>query len=385
MMAIGLVHNATELYIVRLLTGISGASFVICQYWTSSMFIREIAGTANSLASGWGNLGGGVAQIIMGSVLFPLFKLIYGPEHSHSAWRSMFILPAVGGIITAFCIMKYSDDTPKGNYRKLSRLGIAPEAKIMKSFRLASMNPNTWFLFVQYAGCFGVEVTMTTGAALYFIDEFEQTTEAAAALASIFGWLNLFARGLGGFISDIMNVKMGMRGRLLWQMVSLVAEGAFIICFGYAKTLGAAIGTMVAFSLFVQTSEGSTYSIVPYVCPRATGSVAGIVGAGGNVGGVVYLFLITKLNYNRGFVYMGWSVICSALLCFIVNIPGYSKGLRRLDNLESGQVLEDDDDALENGDNDLDARKVSDYDQDAEKNEDYAKNEDVDKTGSASG
>mmetsp|Transcript_14567 Transcript_14567/g.18418 ORF Transcript_14567/g.18418 Transcript_14567/m.18418 type:complete len:274 (+) Transcript_14567:1-822(+) len=209
----------------------------------------------------------------------------------------------------------------------------------MKSFRLASLNLNTWLLFVQYACCFGVEVTMTTGAALYFVDEFDQSTEAAAALASIFGWLNLFARGLGGFISDIMNVKMNMRGRLLWQMVSLVFEGAFIICFGYAKTLGASIGTMVAFSLFVQTSEGSTYSIVPYVCPRATGSVAGIVGAGGNVGGVIYLFMISKMDYDKGFVYMGWSVICSAFLCLVINIRGYSRGLRRMGESEmSGQV-----------------------------------------------
>jgi NNP family nitrate/nitrite transporter-like MFS transporter len=348
-MLIGIVHNATELYIIRLFTGISGSSFVICQYWTSSMFVREIAGTANSLASGWGNLGGGVAQIVIGSALFPLFKVIYGKESQDYAWRTIFIAPAICGIITAICLMKYSDDTPKGNYRKMHRLGTAPVPKIMKSFRLASFNMNTWILFIQYACCFGVEVTMTTGAAFYFSDAFDQTTESAAALASIFGWLNLFARGLGGFISDIMNVKFGMRGRLLWQVVSLVFEGALIICFGYAKTLAGSISTMIAFSLFVQTSEGSTYSIVPYVCPRATGSVAGIVGAGGNVGGVIFLFLITKLDYEKSFFYMGLTVIACSLLSFYINIAGYSRGLRKMDNVREVDIADGSDHDI-NGD-----------------------------------
>ena len=38
------------------------------------MFTKEIAGTANALVGGWGNLGGGVTQLVMGAVLFPLFK-----------------------------------------------------------------------------------------------------------------------------------------------------------------------------------------------------------------------------------------------------------------------------------------------------------------------
>jgi len=334
-MATGLVHNATELYIVRLLSGIGGSTFVTCQYWTSSIFVREIAGTANSIASGWGNLGGGVAQVFMGSILFPLFKLMYGEENSSLAWRSIFVVPASFAILTAVFVMKYSDDTPKGNFRKLNHLGMLKETNIRTSFRRAASSINTWILFAQYACCFGVEVTMTTGAAYYFSDVFGQSTESAAALASIFGWLNLFARGLGGFISDIMNVKYGMRGRLIWQVISLILEGILIICFGYSRTLGGAICSMIFFSLFVQTSEGSTYSIVPYVCPRATGSVAGIVGAGGNVGGVLFLYLITLLGeYKQAFLYMGVAVICSSVLTLFINIQGFSRLLSGKEELK---------------------------------------------------
>lgn len=69
---------------------------------------------------------------------------------------------------------------------------------------------------------------MNNAAALYFKEEFGQSTESAAAIASIFGWMNLFARGLGGFLSDKMNTRMGMRGRLWAQTVCLALEGAMV-------------------------------------------------------------------------------------------------------------------------------------------------------------
>uniref|UniRef100_A0A7S3PUF4 Major facilitator superfamily (MFS) profile domain-containing protein n=1 Tax=Chaetoceros debilis TaxID=122233 RepID=A0A7S3PUF4_9STRA len=329
-MATGLVNTAAELYILRLITGVAGASFVVTQYWTSCMFTREIAGTANSLVAGWGNLGGGLTQIVMGSALFPLFKVIYSYSSSDErevadrAWRIVFIVPAILSLAMAVLVMKFSDDSPKGNYRKLKRLGLMPRVQAMKAVKDAATDMNTWLLFVQYACCFGVEVTMTAGLALYFIDEFKQSTESAAALASIFGWMNLFARGLGGFISDIMNVRMGMKGRLIWQFVSMLAEGAMLIAFAYVKTLGGAIGTMVLFSLFVQSTEGSTFSIIPYVCPTATGSVAGIVGAGGNVGGVVFLLMIQQWSYRQGFRVMAFSVLCCSVFSFFIVIRGHA-------------------------------------------------------------
>jgi NNP family nitrate/nitrite transporter-like MFS transporter len=44
---------------------------------------------------------------------------------------------------------------------------------------------------------------------------------------------------------------------------------------------------MLAFGLFVKMSNGATYAVVPFINRRALGMVAGIVGAGGNVGAVL--------------------------------------------------------------------------------------------------
>jgi NNP family nitrate/nitrite transporter-like MFS transporter len=41
----------------------------------------------------------------------------------------------------------------------------------------------------------------------------------------------------------------------------------------------------------LKMANGATYSLVPFVNPKAVGSVAGIVGAGGNIGAMLIAFL----------------------------------------------------------------------------------------------
>ena len=62
----------------------------------------------------------------------------------------------------------------------------------------------------------------------------------------------------------------------------LALEGLALILFCQMATLLMAVGAMIIFNLFVQMSEGATFSVVPFINRRALGSVAGIVGAGGN-------------------------------------------------------------------------------------------------------
>merc|ERR1712084_16051 len=163
------------------------------------------------------------------------------------------------------------------------------------------------------------------GSATYFKETFDLTTESAAAIASIFGWMNLFARGLGGFTSDIFNSKMGMRGRLIWQTVCLLIEGVMVLIFANTKSLGLSIFILVIFSSFVQAAEGSTYGIVPYVDPPSTGSIAGIVGAGGNTGAVGFGHGFRQLpKYKSAFLLMGFTILGSSALSILINIKGYS-------------------------------------------------------------
>jgi len=317
----GLVNSATTLAVLRFFIGFGGSTFVMCQYWTSRMFTKEVVGTANALVGGWGNLGGGVTQLVMGSVLFPLFKTGMDAEQ---AWRTVCIVPACVGLLTGFTILRISDDAPKGNYDEMKKNGLMAEVSAGASFREGAANVNTWFLFIQYACCFGVELTMNNAAASYFKETFELTTESAAAIASLFGWMNLFARGVGGFVSDKANARVGMRGRLWWQTICLVIEGIMVLIFANTGSLGLAIFIMVIFSSFVQAAEGSSYGIVPYVNPPVTGSIAGIVGAGGNTGAVCFGLGFRNLETKQAFVLMGLCIIASGVLSLFIFIKGHA-------------------------------------------------------------
>ena len=55
-----LVNSATGLYVSRFFIGILGATFVPCQVWCTGFFDKNVVGTANALAGGWGNAGGGM-------------------------------------------------------------------------------------------------------------------------------------------------------------------------------------------------------------------------------------------------------------------------------------------------------------------------------------
>jgi nitrate/nitrite transporter NarK len=315
----------------------------------------------------------------VGSLLFPLFKIMYGgsgysyhgdveaeyslgesgavsnnsngtgtgtspndaeansseARASELAWRTVLVVPALMALVMAWVVVRYSDDTPKGCTRqRRSRLPPPPPSRPSWSENLwrGMRTRNTWVLSVQYACCFGCELALFNAASLYFQDEFGQSTEAAAAIASVFGWTNLFARGLGGFCSDMANAKCGMRGRLWVQSCFLVAQGVLIMAFAQAHTLAGSIVTMVLFSLFLQASEGSTFAIVPYVMPEQMGSVAGLVGAGGNVGGVCFTLLFRSFDYQTSFLCMGAAVAVSAPLAVFVALPGHRGMFRGRDS-----------------------------------------------------
>jgi MFS transporter, NNP family, nitrate/nitrite transporter len=107
--------------------------------------------------------------------------------------------------------------------------------------------------------------------------------------------MNLFARGLGGYCSDKLNGRMGMRGRLAVHTFALLAEGAMVLVFANSTSLAGSIVILVVFSTFVQMAEGTSYGIVPYVDPPNTGTISGIIGAGGNTGAVLFGMCFRRL------------------------------------------------------------------------------------------
>jgi MFS transporter, NNP family, nitrate/nitrite transporter len=66
-------------------------------------------------------------------------------------------------------------------------------------------------------------------------------------------------------------------------------------------------------------SNGATYSVVPFLNKRALGAVAGIIGAGGNIGAVLagFLFKTKELTWPQALGIPGILVFGSASLAFL--------------------------------------------------------------------
>ena len=337
----GFVNSATGLAIIRLFIGLAGGSFVMCQSWTSAMFARQIVGTANAIAAGWGNLGGGVTQLMMGSVFFPIFKNVF--NSAEKSWRFISVIPAFVAFTTGIFMYFATDDLPKGNFAELKRHGTIVEVSATKSFRRGAANINSWILAFQYACSLGVEITMHNAASLYFKDEFGLSTEDAAAVASIFGFFNIFSRGTGGYVSDLCNRRAGMRGRTYLQFGLLLGTASFVLWFQSTDELWLAILVMVFFSITNQAASGATYGIVPYVDPTTTGSISGIVGAGGNIGAVGFGLTFRQLKARSAFKVMGFTIFVAAASSMLLKLKGCSTfwgGTDLYDNKEAKKTIE---------------------------------------------
>ncbi|CAI5738942.1 unnamed protein product [Hyaloperonospora brassicae] len=364
------VSSATSLVLVRFFIGLVGCVFVSSQYWTTITFARNVAGTANAVTGGLGVSGIGFAFLVLP---FIYEAMIHGDRVSADlAWRLTIALPAVLMVIMGTVIRFAVDSCPTGDFQELMKMkrraeqdsskGTAartsvsgsltamrpvtpksggdqceskPAMSMLQSFKIVLTDVNVLVMIAQYAAAFGTELQLNNMGALYFHTQFPQegclpadsklcymlSTTTAATVASSFGLMNIFARALGGLASDRVNSRLGMAGRKRVQFALLCTLGLLVITLSQLESLGACIALYVLVAIAAQATGGSTYGIVPYLSEQHTGTVNGLVGAGGNLGGVMYGIIFRGTDgYSPGLLYMGIIILACALLTPLLRI-----------------------------------------------------------------
>jgi NNP family nitrate/nitrite transporter-like MFS transporter len=119
----GTAYNVHQLYALRFFIGILGGSFVPCQVWTTGFFDKNIVGTANSIAAGFGNAGGGITYFAMPAI-YNSFVTQQGLT-PHVAWRVSFVVPGILIVSVATLLILLCPDTPTGKWSE--RMQAAPE------------------------------------------------------------------------------------------------------------------------------------------------------------------------------------------------------------------------------------------------------------------
>lgn len=325
-MGIALVHGYTSFLVLRLMIGLIGASFVITQYHTSVMFAPNVVGTANAATAGWGNAGGGVTQTLMPLIFTAILGLGVGTAFG---WRIAMLVPGIAMLIVAWLYWKYTQDCPEGNYKDLRAKGVEIESGKKGGwavFKSAAANYRVWMLFVTYGCCFGIELFVHGVAASYYVDKFGLNLEQAGLAAGSFGLLALFARAVGGIASDRVARIKGLDARTLLLFVLMLGEGIGLLWFSTTQTATMAVVAMISFGLCTHMACGSTYALVPFIDRKSLGGVAGIIGAGGNVGAVAAGFVLKGTgDVQTTFAYLGGFVVIASLCAIAVRFSAEHK------------------------------------------------------------
>ena len=373
--AFALADTFAQAAIARFLLGFIGAGFVVGIRMVGEWFPANELGRAEGVYGGWGNFGSAAAAMSL-----PALALLFGGDEG---WR--YAVGATGVMAIVFGVLYYLNvsDTPKGStYFKPKNLGaIEVTSKgdlvlllVMKAPVFLALALLTWklspggvdllsasgantvyallfagylydawqvwrvnkgvfeqpvpelhrykfkqvaVLNVLYFATFGSELAVVSMLPLFFSDVFGLSMVQAGLLASSYAFMNLMSRPAGGLLSDYFGRKP-----TLLILIAGLAVGYFTFALVDSTwLLVLAVITAMACSFFVQAGEGAVFAVVPLIKRRLTGQIAGMTGAYGNIGAVVYLTVFSMVGYEVFFATIGVSALVGFLTLFFMEEP----------------------------------------------------------------
>jgi len=181
----------------------------------------------------------------------------------------------------------------------MSILGEVIVAPTLKEGLSVLFSLQTLALAAPYACSFGGELAINSIIGSYYLKNFPKLGQTGSGRwAAMFGLLNVVFRPLGGVVSDLIYKYTGsVWGKKMWIIFCGVVMGCFELAIGLTNPHHEAtmFGLIAGLAAFMDASNGANFGLVPHVHPFANGILSGLVGACGNLGGII--FAIT-FRYN---------------------------------------------------------------------------------------
>jgi NNP family nitrate/nitrite transporter-like MFS transporter len=366
-----LSRDYQQLALLRFLSGFVGAGFVVGIRMISEWFPARQTGVAQGIYGGWGNFGSAGA-----AGLLPFIAAHYGGDNG---WRYAVILTGVIAMVYGAIFYWRARNTPKGStYFKPKKTGalevtgkfdlflyivmnipmyaalavlawkLSPAGlklisdsmtNVIYAVLLALYGVQVWkiwhinahvldkpvpemqrYSFTQvavldlaYMVTFGTELAVVSMLALFYVDMFGLDKVMAGMLAGSYAVINLVARPAGGLLSD----KLGRKKTLVvvflgiaasFMLLGQVSQEWSVLMVVMAATLG---------GIFSKAGSGAVYAMVPLIQRRLTGQIAGMTGAYGNVGGVVFLTVLSMVSTQWFFMTIGFTAL-AVLVCILL-------------------------------------------------------------------
>jgi NNP family nitrate/nitrite transporter-like MFS transporter len=177
----------------------------------------------------------------------------------------------------------------------------------------------SWVLSAYYFLTFGGFVAMAVYLPTFLTEMFQLTPRDAGLRTAGFVALATVLRPVGGVLAD----RVGGRRILLW-VFPLTAVMALLMAWPLISTFTVgALGMAAAIGL----GNGAVFKLVPEHFPRAVGSVTGLVGAAGGLGGFFPPLALGLLHqatgsFAGGFVLLALFSAACLVLCWKTGAAG---------------------------------------------------------------
>lgn len=287
---IGFSNSYTQLLILGLFLGLAGTTFPVGVGFTSKWFPAEKQGAALGVY-GMGNIGQSIA--VFGA---PVLVAMLG------AWHQVFFIFAAVSIAWGIIFYLFAKDAEQTAKPKT----LAENLGVLRRERLA------WVLSLFYFLTFGGFVALAIFLPTLLRDLFNLTPTDAGARTAGFVILATLMRPVGGILAD----KVGGVRVLFFVFIGLAVCGLLLSYVWMPVFTIGALGGAAMLGL----GNGAVFKLVPQYFPKETGTVTGLVGAFGGLGGFfppLELGIIKDAtgSYSLGFVLLS----LFALMCFAVN------------------------------------------------------------------
>jgi NNP family nitrate/nitrite transporter-like MFS transporter len=273
-----------------LLLGIAGTSFSVGVAFTSKWFSANQQGTALGIY-GMGNIGQSIA-------MFSSPVLIQATGN----WRVPFWL--FGGLAAIFGVIFLL-------FARNSKV-IAKPKTMGEYLGILGREPRAWGLSLLYFLTFGCFVALSIYLPTLLVETFGLSLIDAGSRVAGFVVVATLARPMGGWLAD----RYG-GARILLFVFGILS----IVVLGLTSSNMAVftVGALSAASL-VGVENGAVFKLVPDYFPRETGTVTGLVGAAGGIGGFLPTLLLGFIKSQTGSYALGFIFLsCFALICLTVN------------------------------------------------------------------
>jgi len=261
-----------------LFVGLAGGSFAIGIAYTSAWFEKEKQGTAMGIF-GAGNAGAAITNMVA-----PLIVVAAG-------WQMVPKVYSIAMAIMAVVFWIFTYDDPHQAERKATgnHKTIADQLAPLKELRV-------WRFGLYYYFVFGGFVALALWLPKYYIGEYGLDIKTASFITMAFTLPSGLIRALGGFISD----KVGAR-TINWWVFWVSAAALFFLSYPQTsfiiKGINGDITMDIGLNIWVFTGlifvvgiaqgfgKASVYKILHDYYPDNMGSVGGMVGVLGGLGG----------------------------------------------------------------------------------------------------